>query len=1043
MHGKPSLSCILIACVCVAAARVSLAADPQPARTSLQNAILQTGGSEPSVTLPTRAAAATRHLSPENSTVQRFSGQGQVAADLPGTTVYSNEIISTPDNPLQIWEPGAGEMMAEDIELAPGACDVVYFNLAVAGFGETGLTFDVHVALWDGDPCETGSAVILGTEADITDVPNNGYAQLLEMTFVEPVAVPEIVWLAATFSTSDSGWAVAEEAELGYTRDLFSEYDIHYGCVQLFLGGDPYAGFWANINCELAFDPPGACCNGETCTEVTEASCTGGGGAWSGAFSTCNPSPCLTGACCTEDDYGTCVDTTKAVCAGMQGFFHASTTCASAPCRPQFHLYRNDGDPAGYYAHIDGTILADDQAMAAGAPCELSSFDLSVYGFGFTGAYDVAVELWTVDQQSSTPLAPIPGAAAVFSGVGDGAYHKLLAGPFTGITLPEQVWMVMTTSTDDSGWLITEQATVGRTEDYFASYNGSVWNTLFFGGDPWAGFGANLRCYGIAPTGACCTDTAGTCIDGLLESQCGGRWLADATCDPDPFNPPCGTSACCTIMGGCQDMLPSECETYDGEVALGLSCADINNECPRIACIGASGDCFSEHGTPGCEDGFCCETVCKIDSACCTTAWDNLCAEKAEIYCEFPPPNDNCADSEVITGEGQFDFDNTTATTDGPPHAACSTMEGDEQTIHDVWYCWTAPCTDTVYIQTCGLTGVDTKINVYNGCDTCPPTGAGLVTCNDDFCGYDPDVALQSQVSFGATDGQDYLIRVGTFPGGTDPGSGTFEPVEGGTGKFRISCGIPDNPACPGTGDCYSAAGTGTPGCVQDDCCNIVCACDAYCCEVEWDGDCATYGFEGSDCGAAVLCEGPTCPFGEVRFVEPPAGVVDACQPHPPADSQDRQGIDTLLVEAPEGADKLECWSLCETVVEGVSNRVRSVVDNGNGTMTVGLIRSISTDAVTTVTYTNDVGTSHMITLTSHPANVNGDSQAAPSDILEIIDYINGVATSLWGIYSEDVDRSGQLGPPDILRVIDLLNGAGQYDPWLNTPLPDCGDCCR
>jgi len=148
-------------------------------------------------------------------------------------------------------------------------------------------------------------------------------------------------------------------------------------------------------------------------------------------------------------------------------------------------------------------------------------------------------------------------------------------------------------------------------------------------------------------------------------------------------------------------------------------------------------------------------------------------------------------------------------------------------------------------------------------------------------------------------------------------------------------------------------------------------------------------------------------------------------------------------VEAPEGADKLECWSLCETVVEGVSNRVRSVVDNGNGTMTVGLIRSISTDAVTTVTYTNDVGTSHMITLTSHPANVNGDSQAAPSDILEIIDYINGVATSLWGIYSEDVDRSGQLGPPDILRVIDLLNGAGQYDPWLNTPLPDCGDCCR
>ena len=61
---------------------------------------------------------------------------------------------------------------------------------------------------------------------------------------------------------------------------------------------------------------------------------------------------------------------------------------------------------------------------------------------------------------------------------------------------------------------------------------------------------------------------------------------------------------------------------------------------------------------------------------------------------------------------------------------------------------------------------------------------------------------------------------------------------------------------------------------------------------------------------------------------------------------------------------------------------------------------------------------------------------SAPSDILRIIDYINGVGTSPWGIYSEDVDRSNLLGPPDILRVIDLLNGAGVFDPWLNVPLP-------
>ena len=466
MYCKTSLTSLLIACVCAATGASATAAEPQLARATLNTPILQPGESQPGTTPPVHQAGEPRHLPPENLTIQPVIKQGRVAADPPpGVTVYINEITPTPDNPLQIWEPGAGELMAEDIELVAGACSVSYFNLAVAGFGETDPTFDVHVALWDGDPCETGSAIIPGAEADIPEVPNDGYAHLLELTLAEAVAVPEIVWLEATFSTSDSGWVVAERAELGYTRDLFAEYDSQYGCVQLFLGGDPYAGFWANVNCDLASDPPGACCNGTTCNEITEAACTGGGGAWLGAFSACDPSPCLTGACCTGDDYGTCVDTTKAQCAGMQGFFHASTTCASEPCRPQFHLYRNDSDSVGYYAHSDGTILADDQAMAAGTPCELSSFDLSVYGIGFTGDYDVAVELWTVNAQTGDPLAAIPGTGAVFSGVGDGAYQRLLAGPFSNITLPEQMWMLMSTSTDESGWLITGQATVGRTKN--------------------------------------------------------------------------------------------------------------------------------------------------------------------------------------------------------------------------------------------------------------------------------------------------------------------------------------------------------------------------------------------------------------------------------------------------------------------------------------------------------------------------------------------------------------------------------------------------
>jgi hypothetical protein len=70
------------------------------------------------------------------------------------------------------------------------------------------------------------------------------------------------------------------------------------------------------------------------------------------------------------------------------------------------------------------------------------------------------------------------------------------------------------------------------------------------------------------------------------------------------------------------------------------------------------------------------------------------------------------------------------------------------------------------------------------------------------------------------------------------------------------------------------------------------------------------------------------------------------------------------------------------------------------------------------------------------PGDVNGDGTSDPSDILRLIDCINGVASCQ--MYQGDIDRSGAIGPPDILRVIDLLNGAGVYEPWLNQSLLPC-----
>jgi hypothetical protein len=65
-----------------------------------------------------------------------------------------------------------------------------------------------------------------------------------------------------------------------------------------------------------------------------------------------------------------------------------------------------------------------------------------------------------------------------------------------------------------------------------------------------------------------------------------------------------------------------------------------------------------------------------------------------------------------------------------------------------------------VFVTTHG-TGFDTSVYMRNGC-----CGAEIA-CNDDACG------LQAAVCFHATAGQQYLIRLGNFPGAA-PGAGQF-----------------------------------------------------------------------------------------------------------------------------------------------------------------------------------------------------------------------------------------------------------------------------
>ncbi len=185
------------------------------------------------------------------------------------------------------------------------------------------------------------------------------------------------------------------------------------------------------------------------------------------------------------------------------------------------------------------------------------------------------------------------------------------------------------------------------------------------------------------------------------------------------------------------------------------------------------------------------------------------------------------------------------------------------------------------------------------------------------------------------------------------------------------------------------------------------------------------------------------CPNDTVSWIDPPDCVVDARRPHAPDDASRPLGIDTVVVSAADGADLVDCWSLRETDDTPPSpNAIWSVIDGGGGLFTLHLARPMTAGAVTTITYSSQGLARSTGRFVVHPANVNGDAEASPGDLLELIAILGGTAESRWGLFSEDLDRSGSLTPADLLEIVDLLNGVAAYRAWNHTSLPVDGGHC-
>jgi hypothetical protein len=139
-------------------------------------------------------------------------------------------------------------------------------------------------------------------------------------------------------------------------------------------------------------------------------------------------------------------------------------------------------------------LIADDMTLA-GTQREFSHYDFSVYAPNGTAPYNVLSELYTEVIDPCTglgyPDAPIPGTSCVH-GVNSDGYVTLSCAPGPAVILPDHPWMVLLFSDVNVGWWLGEEAERGFTNPWFGL--GRPWNLYWWGGDPHAGFEANIWC---------------------------------------------------------------------------------------------------------------------------------------------------------------------------------------------------------------------------------------------------------------------------------------------------------------------------------------------------------------------------------------------------------------------------------------------------------------------------------------------------------------------------------------------------------------------
>lgn len=156
-----------------------------------------------------------------------------------------------------------------------------------------------------------------------------------------------------------------------------------------------------------------------------------------------------------------------------------------------------------------------------------------------------------------------------------------------------------------------------------------------------------------------------------------------------------------------------------------------------------------------------------------------------------PPTNDLCDDATPIF-PGLTAFTTVGASTDG---TALDVLEcdmgpfGDEQIHEDVWFCFTPSLEGPWQISTRALASFDTRMAVYEGCDS---NSLGMVVACNDNALTPPQPPFEAGLTTLLTPGESYKIRIGQTIG-----------TPSGAGMILINEALPDGPGedfCNGDG---------------------------------------------------------------------------------------------------------------------------------------------------------------------------------------------------------------------------------------------------